>query len=191
MGFWSRLFGRKSWEDELAEAIFQDASAAFARFAKKHAKDHITGFAACTVDDACPPYWMGATLESQFGPVGSLTDPGEEKSHGWYADPADWVWSDGNRKDYQADKVNYSLDGDGIKGHKKVFDAMCKGLKRFAESGQFKGKLPRKQMVLMLWINDPSYPSWAVEYAYELNPKPVADWFKVANSYAGNDDAEE
>jgi len=190
VGFWSRLFG-KSWENELAEAIFQDASAAFARFTAQHGKEHITAFAACTVDDAVPPYYKGATLESQFGPVGSLTNPGEEKSHGWYADPADWCWSDGNRQDYRAYKVDYAATGDSIKSSKPILDAMCKGLKQFADSGQFKGRLPREQMVLMLWVNDPSYPSWAVEYAYQLNPMPVAEWFKVANTYAGNEDADE
>jgi hypothetical protein len=133
---------------------------------------------------------MGATLESGFGPAGSLTDPGPEKAHGWNADPADWCWSDDSRN-YRANKVRYSTEGEGIKANKKIFDAMCRGLKKFAGSGKFKGKLPRDQMVLMLWINDPSYPSWAVEYAAELNPKPVAEWFKVANTYAGNDDVEE
>src|SRR5262245_37339293 len=87
LGFLKRLFGW--WDADLAEAVFQDASEAFARFAAAHGQDHITAFAACTVDDASPPYYMGATLESGFGPVGSLTYPGEEKSHGWNADPAD------------------------------------------------------------------------------------------------------
>ena len=31
----------------------------------------------------------------------------------------------------------------------------------------------------------------AVDYAYQLNPKPVAEWFKAANTYAGNEDADE
>jgi hypothetical protein len=188
MGFFKRLFGR-SWEADIEEAIFQDACEAFARFSAAHGQDHITGFAACTVDDASPPYYMGATLESGFGPVGSLTDPGPE-SYGWNADPADWCWSDGTHP-YRMDEVKYPPFGEGIKGNKKVIDAMCRGLKKFADSGKFKGKLLREQMVLMLWINDPSYPSWAVEYAAKLNPKPVAEWFKVANTYAGNEDVEE
>jgi hypothetical protein len=124
MGLFKRLFG-KSWEDDLEEAVFQDASEAFARFTAEHGQDHITAFAACTVDDACPPYYMGATLESQFGPVGSLTNPGEVKSYGWYADPADWCWSDNNRAD-RAAKVNYSAKGEAIKANKRIFDAMCK-----------------------------------------------------------------
>lgn len=72
--------------------------------------------------------------------------------------------------------------------------ANCDHLARLKFSpsrGKFKGRLPREQMVLMLWINDPSYPSWAVEYASQLNPKTVAEWFKIANTYAGNENADE
>lgn len=181
MGFLKRLFGG-GWQAELEEAVFQDARAAFARFAAARGHEHITAFAACTVDDACPPYYTGATREAGFEVA---HEPGPDGSHGWTADPADWCWADGQHA-YQANRVNYP-DGAG----KRALDAMCRGLRRFAESGEFKGKLPRDRMALLLWVNDPGHPSWAEGYAAQLNPPAVAEWFKVANSYAGVEDEED
>ena len=40
------------------------------------------------------------------------------------------------------------------------------GLKKFDASGRFKGKLPREQLLLVLWINDPA----------ERNAKAVMKW---------------
>lgn len=179
----------KKWQDELAEAIFRDACDAFARFTAEHADESINGFAACTVDDACPPYWMGSTLESGFGPVGKPADE-DDPMAGWTADPADWCWSDDDAK-HRADKVEFSTEGLEMEQHKVVFDAMCKGLKKFADSGKFRGKLPREQMLLTLFIQDPSFPEWSDEYAEKLNPKSVAQWFKAYNTYGSGPDGDD
>jgi len=104
--------------------------------------------------------------------------------------PADWCWSD-DKQNYRADKVKYSVRGEGWEPNKAVLDAMCRGLEKFNASGRFKGKLPREQMLITLFVQDPSYPSWAVEFAERINPKPASDWFKAVYPYAENDDADE
>jgi hypothetical protein len=180
---------RAAWEDELAEAIYQDACEVFERFTKAHGHEHITGFAACTVDDCCPPYYMGATLESGFGPAGKVDDDGDPA--GWDdLSPADWCWSDDNQR-YRADKVKYSIDGEGWEPNKKVLDAMCRGLEKFNSSGRFQGKLPREQMLIVLFVNDPSCPEWALEFAERINPKPASDWFKKVYPYGDGENAED
>jgi hypothetical protein len=66
-----------------------------------------------------------------------------------------------------------------------IFEGIVEGLKKFDASGRFKGKLPREQMLLVLWINDPAeHNAKAVmKWVEQMNPKPVAEWFNAVYSY--------
>lgn len=59
------------------------------------------------------------------------------------------------------------------------------GLKKFDATGQFKGNLPREQMLLLLWINDPAEHNskGMVKWVEQMNPKPVSNWFKAVTPY--------
>ena len=109
-------------------------------------KDPIVALALCSVDDAAPPYIMGATL-SDIGPIEGVAET-------WKADPADWSWNDeGNKYRYDA-IIEEMLDNqpESFEEHgRDIFEGIVEGLKKFDASGQFKGKLPREQMLLVLW----------------------------------------
>ena len=64
------LFSRKSSaKDRLAEAVAADVAEAFARFKAVRTGESIVALALCSVDDAAPPYIMGATF-GEMSPVG-------------------------------------------------------------------------------------------------------------------------
>ena len=91
------LFSRKSSaSSRLADAVAADVADAFARFVANRGDESIVALALCSVDDAVPPYIMGATLDD----IGPIT--GTENT--WRADPADWSWSDQGNK-YRYDKI--------------------------------------------------------------------------------------
>jgi hypothetical protein len=109
---------------------------------------------------------MGATL-NDIGPVKGTEDT-------WRTDPADWSWSDaGNR--YRFDKIIGEILEDERRPFEKrsgeIFQGIVDGLKQFDASGQFKGKLPREQMLLVLWIDDPG----------DENAKSVLKWVGQMN----------
>jgi Domain of unknown function (DUF4303) len=176
------IFSRKSSPagSRLADAVAADAAEAFARFVAARGDDTIVALALCSVDDAASPYIMGATLED-IGPI-----DGTEET--WRADPADWSWSDeGNNYRYDAiigemlEKQSGSFEEHG----RDIFQGIVDGLKKFDASGRFTGKLPREQMLLALWINDPAeHNAKAVmKWVEQMNPKPVAKWFNAVYSY--------
>ena len=175
------LFSRKSSaSSRLADAVAEDAAEAFARFVADRGHDSIVALALCSVDDAAPPYIMGATLDD-IGPI-----EGTEET--WNADPADWSWNDeGNKYRFEA-IIGEMLENqpESFEKHgRDIFEGIVEGLKKFDASGRFKGKLPREQMLLVLWVNDPAeHNAKAVmKWVEQMNPKPVATWFKAVYSY--------
>lgn len=165
----------------LADAVAADVAEAFARFVADHGDDSIVALALCSVDDAVSPYIMGATLDD-IGPI-----EGTEEDT-WRADPADWSWNDEGNK-YRYNKIIDEMLGqqpDSFEEHgRDIFEGIVEGLKKFDASGHFKGKLPREQMLLVLWINDPAeHNSMAVmKWVEQMNPKSVAKWFNAVYSY--------
>jgi hypothetical protein len=176
------LFSRKpsSASSRLADAVAEDAAKAFARFVAARGDDSIVAFALCSVDDAAPPYVKGATLDD-IGPIKATKKT-------WKADPPDWSWSDTGNK-YSYDRIIAEMLGkqpDSFKEHgRDIFEGIVEGLKKFDASGRFKGQLPRDQMLLVLWINDPAeHNAKAVmKWVEEMNPKPVGQWFNAVYSY--------
>jgi hypothetical protein len=175
------LFSRKpSAANRLADAVAADTAEAFARFVAARGDDAIVALALCSVDDAAPPYIMGATLDD-IGPIEGTEDT-------WNANPADWCWNDEGNK-YRFDAIiSEMLDHqpESFEEHgRDIFEGIVAGLKKFDASGRFKGKLPREQMLLILWINDPADHNVKAmaKWAEQLNPKPVAKWFNAVNSY--------
>ena len=176
------LFSRKSSSasSRLVDAVAVDATEAFARFVADRGDDSIVALALCSVDDAASPYIMGATLDD-IGPIEGTEDT-------WKADPADWSWNDEGNK-YRCDKIiGEMLDHqpESFEEHgRDIFEGIVEGLKKFDASGEFKGKLPREQMLLLLWINDPAeHNAKAVmKWVEQMNPKPVAKWFNAVYSY--------
>ena len=178
MGLFSRRPSAAS--SRLAANVAVDAAQAFARFVADRGDESIVAFALCSVDDAAPPYVKGATLDD-IGPI-----KGTEET--WKADPADWSWSDkGNT--YRCEKIIGEMlehQPDSFEEHgRDIFECIVEGLKKFDASGRFKGKLPREQMLLLLWINDPAeHNARAVmKWVEQMNPKPVAKWFNAVYSY--------
>jgi hypothetical protein len=164
----------------LADAVAADAAEAFARFVTDRGDDSIVALALCSVDDAVTPYIMGATLED-IGPIKGTEDT-------WRADPADWSWNyEGNR--YRCDKIIGQILNDESRPFEnraeEIFQGIVDGLKKFDASGKFKGKLPRDQMLLVLWINDPSEDNAksVIKWVGQMNPKPVSQWFNAVYSY--------
>jgi hypothetical protein len=176
------LFSRKSPPvgSGLADAVAADAAEAFARFVADRGDDSIVALALCSVDDAAPPYIMGATLDD-IGPIQGTEDT-------WKANPADWSWNDEGNK-YRFDKIIAEMlehQPDSFEEHgRDIFEGIVDGLKKFDASGHFKGNLPREQMLLMLWINDPAEHNARAmaKWVEQLNPKQVAKWFNAVNSY--------
>jgi hypothetical protein len=176
------LFSRKSPPAgrRLADAVAADAADAFARFVADRGDASIVALALCSVDDAVTPYIMGATRED-IGPI-----KGTEET--WRADPADWSWNDEGNK-YRCDAIIGEMlkhQPDSFEEHgRDIFESIVEGLKTFDASGGFKGTLPREQMLLVLWINDPAdHNATAVmKWVEQMNPKPVATWFNAVYSY--------
>lgn len=176
------IFSRKSSSgtNRLADAVSADVSEAFARFVADRGDDSIVALALCSVDDAASPYIMGATLDD-IGPIKGTEDT-------FNAFPADWSWSDeGN--EYRYDKIIGEMlehQPDSFEQHgRDIFEGIVEGLKKFDASGRFKGKLPREQMLLLLWINDPADHNAAavVKWVEQMNPKSVSKWFSAVYAY--------
>lgn len=176
------IFSRKSPSatNQLADAVAADISEAFARFVADRGDDSIVALALCSVDDAASPYIMGATLDD-IGPIKGIEET-------FNAFPADWSWNDEGNK-YRYDKIIREMlehQPDSFQEHgRDIFEGIVEGLKKFDASGRFKGKLPREQMLLLLWINDPAeHNSEAVvKWVDQMNPKPVSKWFKAVYPY--------
>lgn len=184
MGFFSKK--SSPVESRLADAVCEDVTEAYARFVAARGDDTINALALCSVDDAVPPYIVGATLEEGIGPIGTPSEGGGDRSLSAY--PADWSWSDeGIRYRYGAiikEMLNHQPDTFEEHG-RDIFEGIVEGLKKFDASGRFKGKLPRDQMLLVLWINDPSEHNAKamVKWVGQINPMPVAKWFNGVFSY--------
>lgn len=178
MGFFSRK--TQSATDRLADAVAADVSEAFARFVADRGDESIVALALCSVDDAVPPYIMGATLDD-IGPIKGTEDT-------FNAFPADWSWSDEGHH-YRFEKIiNEMLEHqpDSFEEHgRDIFEGIVQGLKKFDATGRFEGNLPREQMLLLLWINDPAEHNSAgmEKWVEQMNPKPVSRWFKAVNPY--------
>lgn len=178
MGLFSRKPSRAS---RLADAVAVDAAEAFARFVAARGEQTIVALALCSVDDAAPPYIMGATLEDDIGPIQGTDET-------WRADPADWSYSDGDQPYRCGWIIGEILEEESRPFEKRaaeIFQGIVAGLKKFDASGQFKGKLPREQMLLVLWINDPGDDNAksVMKWVGEMNPKPVSRWFNAVYSY--------
>jgi hypothetical protein len=181
------LFSRKSSSggSRLADAVAADVAEAFARFVAARSDDTINALALCSVDDAASPYIMGATLEEGIGPIGT---PPEAADDTWAADPADWSWNDQGNP-YRFDEIIGEILEDERRPFEKradeIFQGIVEGLKKFDASGKFKGKLSRGQMLLVLWINDPSEGNAksVMKWVAQMNPKPVSQWFNAVYSY--------
>jgi hypothetical protein len=175
--FWKSASGG----GRLADAVCEDVTAAFARFVAARGEGTINALALCSVDDASAPYIMGATVEEDIGPIMGTEDT-------WRADPADWSWSDAGNPYRFGEIIAKILDDERRpfeKRAREIFQGIVDGLKKFDASGQFKGKLPRDQMLLVLWINDPSEQNAksVMEWVAQMNPKPVSQWFNAVYSY--------
>ncbi len=181
------LFFWKSWsvKSRLAAAVCQDVTEAYARFVAARGSETINALALCSVDDAVSPYIVGATLKD-IGMIGTPPEGGVYNSLDAY--PADWSWSDeGRRYRYEAiiDEMLKHQPNSFTEHGRDIFEGIVEGLKKFDASGRFKGKLPRDQMLLVLWINDPSEHNAKamVKWVGQMNPIPVAKWFKGVFSY--------
>jgi rRNA maturation protein Nop10 len=169
-----------SASSRLVDAVAADVADAFARFVADHGDDTIVALALCSVDDAAPPYIMGATLDD-IGPIKGTQDT-------FNAHPADWSWND------EGHEYRYtSIIGEMLKHQPEsfekhgldIFEGIVEGLKKFDAGGSFQGKLPREQMLLILWIEDPSGHNsrGVMKWVEQTNPKPVAKWFNANYSY--------
>jgi hypothetical protein len=164
----------------LADAVAADVADAFSRFVAARGDESIVALALCSVDDAAPPYIMGATLDD-IGPI-----KGTEQT--WNSEPADWSWSDEGQRYRYDDIIGEMLDdqpeADDDFGL-DVFEGIVEGLRKFDAGGQFKGKLPREQMLLLFWIYDPSkHNSDRVRQWVEVtNPPAPAKWFQASYGY--------
>ncbi len=180
--FWKK----SSVRNRLAAAVCQDVTEAYARFVAARGSDTINALALCSVDDAVSPYIVGATLEEGIGPIGTWPDGSVYGPLDAF--PADWSWSDeGRRYRYEA-IINEMLkhQPNSFTEHgRDIFEGIVEGLKKFDANGRFKGKLPRDQMLLVLWINDPSEHNAKamVKWVGQMNPIPVAKWFIGVFSY--------
>lgn len=193
MGFLSRIFGGKSEHPlraTLAAAVYADACRLFDRFSQAHASDHITGFTFVNVHDAGTPYVSGTSLEDGFGPVGRDPKlvPEEDLCGGFNAEPADWYWGNDRERPLMCGSIICKIQDDPKLSFEEmqalVYGGTVDGLKKFNETGKFKGKLPREQMLLMHWIHDPSDEAKMVmQWAAELNPPTVAKWFNAFYPY--------
>lgn len=164
----------------LADAVAADVAEAFARFVAARGDDAIVALALCSVDDAAPPYIVGATL-NDIGPI-------EGTNKTWKSDPANWSYSDEGHKYRYRDIINQMLENQPasfVEHGRDIFEGIVEGLKKFDASGRFQGKLPRDQMLLLLWINDPAdHNAKAVmKWVEQVNPQPVAKWFNAGYSY--------
>jgi hypothetical protein len=175
------LFSRKSSaSNRLADAVAADAADAFARFVADRGNESIVALALCSVDDAVPPYIMVATLDD-IGPIKGTDDT-------WRADPADWSWNDEGHEYRCAAIIDEMLEHQPESFEEQgrdIFEGIVEGLKKFDASGRFKAKLPREQMLLVLWINDPAEHNakGVMKWVEQMNPKPVAEWFNAVYSY--------
>lgn len=176
------LFSRKpsSASSRLADAVAADVAEAFDRFIAERGDDSIVALALCSVDDAASPYIMGATLDD-IGPIKGTEDT-------FNAFPADWSWTDeGHRYRYEKiiDEMLEHQPESFVEHGRDIFEGIVEGLKKFDASGHFKGKLPRNQMLLLLWINDPAdhNSDAVVEWVEQMNPKAVSKWFKAVYPY--------
>jgi hypothetical protein len=173
---------------DLVDAVCQDVTDAFARFTKDCPGKSIVGLALCSVDDASPPYIMGAALEDEDRRIGPISLPVEDEIDSWQADPADWAWNDEGNQYRCEEFIGAILDDEDQpfdERAKRIFEGIVAGLQKFDASGKFKGKLPREQMLLVLWIMDPSDKNAksVMKWAKQTNPKPVSDWFNQVYSY--------
>lgn len=178
MGFFSRKSSSNS--NRLADAVAADVAEAFARFSSEFGEDSIVALALCSVDDAVSPYIMGATLDD-IGPIEGTEDT-------FNAFPADWSWEDSGHKYRYEAIIDEMLEHqpDSFEEHgRDIFEGIVEGLKKFDASGRFRGKLPRDQMLLLLWINDPAEHNSAavVKWVEQMNPKRVSKWFNAAYPY--------
>src|ERR1051326_631587 len=132
------LFSRKprSGGSGLAEAVCEDVTAAFARFVAARGDSTIIAVALCSVDDASPPYIMGATLEDDIGPIKGTEDT-------WRAEPADWSWSDAGNL-YRFDEIIAGILGEESRSFEEradeIFRGIVDGLKKFDAGGKFTGR---------------------------------------------------
>lgn len=170
-----------SASSRLADAVAADAADAFARFVADRGDDSVVALALCSVDDAVPPYIMGATLDD-IGPIEGTDE------NSWRADPADWSWNDEGHEYRCAAIIDEMLEHQPESFEKHgldIIEGIVEGLKKFDASGRFKGKLPRDQMLLVLWINDPAEHNskGVMKWVGQMNPKPVAKWFNAVYSY--------
>ena len=171
----------------LADAVAADVAEAFGRFVAARADDSIVALALCTVEDAVPPYIMGAVV-GDLGPILG-TDPKT-----WRANPADWSWSDQGRRQKRCveivgeilDEADRAADLEADDSsesfrpfREQIMRGMADGLKKFDGTGAFKGKLARGQMLLLPWIHDPSEENarLVMKLVGQINPKPVSRWF--------------
>jgi hypothetical protein len=131
------------------------------------------------VDDASAPYIKGATLED-IEPI--------RATESTLRDPPDWSWSDGATP-YRFDALSAAILEDESRPFEdradEIFRGIVDGLKKFDASGKFLGKLPRDQMLLLLWINDPDDENAqpVMRWVAEMNPKPVSEWFNAVYQY--------
>jgi hypothetical protein len=182
------LFSRKSASARrrLADAVAADAAEAFARFVAERGDEAIVALALCSVDDAVTPYIMGATL-ADIGPIKGTEDT-------WRASPADWSWSADRSWGHEGSPCRCDAiigemlehQPDSFEEHgRDIFEGIVEGLKKFDASGGFKGKLPREQMLLLLWINDPAdhNAKAVIKWVSQMNPEPVAKWFNAVYPY--------
>lgn len=164
--------------EEIAAAVAADAAACYQKFLGD-SQGAVSGFALCTVDDAVPPYAMGAVQDDLTIPAGRSQDVLD-------IHPPDWSWNDGGGSFSSGEIIDRVLNseeigGDNLKGWQLrssvCLRGMVEGLKQFEASGGFTSSVPRDQRLLLLWVNDSSTPKWMVDWARELNPPAAAEWF--------------
>jgi len=166
--------------EEIAAAVAADVAECYQRFLEE-SDGAVIAFALCTVDDAVPPYAMGAVQDDLSIPAGVSGSDESVDIH-----PPDWSWNDSGGSFSAGEIIDRILNpeeasGDDLEEWQRrsnvCLRGMVEGLKRFEAGGGFTSSVPRDQRLLLLWVNDSSNREWMQEWSRELNPPAVAEWF--------------
>lgn len=177
----------------LAEAVVEDCRRALARVHKTRPGEQLYGLALCVDNDATSFYIMANTLEGLLEatnadrPARNHLSLDEVTSNDLIGDPYGWVVNlESGLKSNQLMSAIWEKQFDERYYDEirlNVYKAIVSGLREFDRLGEFSGKLPRDQMVLTLYQNDPDNPEWVTEWARKLNPPAAFEIFARGYAY--------
>jgi hypothetical protein len=185
----------------LAEAVVEDCRRALAKVHEERPGEQLYGLALCVDNDATSFYIMANTLEGLLEttnagrPAEDHCALGELTPDDLIGYPYGWVINlesglDSNRVmsdiwEKQSDERYYD------ETRLNIYRAIVSGLQEFDEMGEFRSELPRDQMVLTLYQNDPDNPEWVMDWARKLNPPAAVEIFEQGYAYRVDTTSEE